>query len=146
MIKKSMTLVVEKGKPVVMIAYNNGVHPDKDTHVSGAVAIDRDLYIQACKDRLLFNKIFDGAIDIRQGWQNALGDMIEASKNLSEYIDIDATARAIANADIAARGEDAVKADIEKFDKANKTIEKAAKATKTKKNKKQTDTEEKDGQ
>ena len=89
MSKKLICCSFEKGIPYVLITLNNGVHPDRPGHISGTFKIDKETYNKACKNRVMFNDIFDNVIDIRMGWQNALADAISNAQNLNtEDVDI----------------------------------------------------------
>ena len=121
MTKKLICISVDAKAPVVYVTFNNGVHPDKVGHKSGTVAVEKAFYNVACDNRVLFNKML--GIDIRDGWQNALKDAISNAKNLSlANIDPDHLAKVAAMTDVALRGEDAIKADIEKIENGNRTI------------------------
>lgn len=147
MSKKLICCSFEKGIPYVLITLNNGVHPDRPGHVSGTFKIDKETYNKACKNRVMFNDIFDNVIDIRLGWQNALADAISNAQNLNtEDVDVGRLLRAAGEADVKLRGEEAVNRDLDELeainDKIDAELEKEAKkkAKKTTKKVKKDDT------
>jgi hypothetical protein len=103
----------------------NGVNFGRAEHFSKTVAVTKEAFIAACKDRVLFNDIL--GVDIRTGWQNALSDAIEPFKAMKEDFDADTAAKVSSELDVQMRGEDAVKADIAAVEKENAKLEKAAK-------------------
>lgn len=113
----------------------NGVKHSLDTHFSKTVAVTKEAFIAACKDRVLFNDIL--GIDIRDGWQNALASAILPFQTMTEEFDPDTAAKVSSELDVKMRGEDAVKEDIEKVEKENAEIEKATKKAKAKLSKKE---------
>ena len=132
MSKKLICCSFEKGIPYVLITLNNGVHPDRPGHISGTFKIDKETYNKACKNRVMFNDIFDNVIDIRMGWQNALADAISNAQNLNtEDVDIGRLLKAAGEADVKLRGEEAVNRDLDELetinDKIDAELEKAAK-------------------
>lgn len=126
MSKKLICCSFEKGIPYVLITLNNGVHPDREGHVSGTFKCDKELFNKACKDRVLFNDIFDNIIDVRLGWQNALADAISNAQNLNvDDIDMPRLMKAAGAADVNIRGEEAVEKDLNELEKENEKIDKA---------------------
>jgi cell pole-organizing protein PopZ len=104
----------------------NGVKHSLESHFSKTVAVTREAFIAACKDRILFNDIL--GIDIRQGWQNALADAILPFQTMTvEEVDPKVAANVSSELDVQMRGEDAVNADIAAVEKENAKLEKAAK-------------------
>ena len=119
----------------VYITLNNGVKPDAPNHYSKTVAITREAFNKACKDRHLFSDIL--GVDITQGWQNPLKDAISNCQNLKEPAP-EKIGEFIIKANIEKRGEEAVKADMEAMEKQEEAIVKALeekmKETETKEN------------
>lgn len=117
------------------ITINNGVRPDAPNHYSKTVAITREAFNKACKDRHLFSDIL--GVDITQGWQNPLKDAISNCQNLKEPAP-EKIGEFIIKANIEKRGEEAVKADMEAMKKQEEAIVKALeekmKETETKEN------------
>ena len=147
MSKKLICCSFEKGIPYVLITLNNGVHPDREGHISGTFRCDKELFNKACKDRALFNDIFDNIIDVRMGWQNALADAISNAQNLNlDYVDMGRLMKAAGMADINIRGEEAVEKDLDELEKENEKIDEAiSKELKKKKAKKPSKKGVKDG-
>ena len=124
MSKKLICCSFEKGIPYVLITLNNGVHPDRPGHISGTFKIDKETYNKACKNRVMFNDIFDNVIDIRMGWQNALADAISNAQNLNtEDVDIGRLLKAAGEADVKLRGEEAVNRDLDELEAINDKID-----------------------
>lgn len=116
----------EPGSMGGFITICNGVKHSLESHFSKTVAVTREAFIAACKDRILFNDIL--GIDIRQGWQNALADAILPFQTMTvEEVDPKVAANVSSELDVQIRGEDAVKADIAAVEKENAKLEKAAK-------------------
>lgn len=122
----------EPGSMGGFITICNGVKHSLDSHFSKTVAVTKEAFIAACKDRILFNDIL--GVDIRQGWQNALADAILPFQTMTvEEVDPKVAANVSSELDVQIRGEDAVNADIAAVEKENAKLEKAAKrATKAK--------------
>ena len=132
MTKKLICCSFEQGIPYVLITLNNGVHPDRPGHISGTFKIDKETFNKACKNRTMFNDIFDNVIDIRMGWQNALADAISNAQNLNlDNVDVSRLLKAAGEADVKLRGEEAVNRDLDELeainDKIDAELEKAAK-------------------
>ena len=100
----------------------NGVPFNRPEHYSKTIAVTREAFIEACKDRILFNDIL--GIDIRTGWQNALSEALKPYYEMKENFDPVTALKASSELDVALRGEDAVKEDIEKLEKANDELDK----------------------
>lgn len=116
----------EPGSMGGFITICNGVKHSLESHFSKTVAVTREAFIAACKDRILFNDIL--GIDVRQGWQNALADAILPYQTMTvEEVDPKVAANVSSELDVQMRGEDAVKADIAAVEKENAKLEKAAK-------------------
>lgn len=131
MATKLISCSFEPGSMGGFITVCNGVNFGRAEHFSKTIAVTKEAFIAACKDRVLFNDIL--GIDIRTGWQNALSDAIEPFKAMKEDFDADTAAKVSSELDVQMRGEDAVKADIAAVEKENAKLEKAAKkAAKTK--------------
>jgi hypothetical protein len=103
----------------------NGVNHNRPQHFSKTIAVTKEAFIAACKDRHLFNGIL--GINIAEGWQNALRDAIIPFLTMKETFDPDTAAKVSSELDVQLRGEDAVNADIAAVEKENAEIEKAAK-------------------
>ena len=124
MSKKLICCSFEKGIPYVLITLNNGVHPDRPGHISGTFKIDKETYNKACKNRVMFNDIFDNVIDIRMGWQNALADAISNAQNLNtDDVDVGRLLKAAGEADVKLRGEEAVNRDLDELEAINDKID-----------------------
>lgn len=116
----------EPGSMGGFITICNGVKHSLESHFSKTVAVTREAFIAACKDRILFNNIL--GIDIRQGWQNALANAILPYQTMTiEEVDPKVAANVSSELDVQIRGEDAVNADIAAVEKENAKLEKAAK-------------------
>lgn len=116
----------EPGSMGGFITICNGVKHSLESHFSKTVAVTKDTFVAACKDRILFNDIL--GVDIRQGWQNALADAILPFQTMTaEEVDPKVAANVSSELDVQIRGEDAVKADIAAVEKENAKLEKAAK-------------------
>lgn len=116
----------EPGSMGGFITICNGVKHSLESHFSKTVAVTKEAFIAACKDRILFNDIL--GIDIRQGWQNALADAILPYQTMTvEEVDPKVAANVSSELDVQMRGKDAVKADIAAVEKENAKLEKAAK-------------------
>lgn len=118
----------------------NGVSHTRPEHFSKTIAVTKEAFIAARKDRILFNDIL--GIDIRSGWQNALAAAIEPYKTMKEVFDPKTAVEVSSELDVKMRGEDAVQADIEAVEKENAELEKKVE----KKRKKATKKEVKDEQ
>ena len=87
MATKIISCSFEQGSMGGFITICNGVNFGRPEHFSKTIAVTKEAFIAACKDRVLFNDIL--GIDIRTGWQNALASAIEPFKVMKE--DFDAT-------------------------------------------------------
>lgn len=130
MATKIISCSFEPGSMGGFITICNGVNFGRTEHFSKTIAVTKEAFIAACKDRVLFNDIL--GIDIRAGWQNALASAIEPFKVMKEDFDADTAAKVSSELDVKLRGEDAVKEDIEKVEKENAKLEKATKKVKAK--------------
>lgn len=125
MATKIISCSFEPGSMGGFITICNGVNFGRPEHFSKTLAVTKEAFIAACKDRVLFNDIL--GVDIRQGWQNALASAIEPFKVMKEDFDADTAAKVSSELDVQLRGEDAVNADIAAVEKENAKLEKAAK-------------------
>lgn len=125
MATKIISCSFEPGSMGGFITICNGVNFGRPEHFSKTLAVTKEAFIAACKDRILFNDML--GIDIRTGWQNALAAAIEPFKAMKEDFDADTAAKVSSELDVKLRGEDAVNADIEKVEKENAKLEKATK-------------------
>lgn len=125
MATKIISCSFEPGSMGGFITICNGVNFGRPEHYSKTIAVTKEAFIAACKDRVLFNDIL--GVDIRQGWQNALASAIEPFKVMKEDFDADTAAKVSSELDVQIRGEDAVNADIAAVEKENAKLEKAAK-------------------
>ena len=130
MATKIISCSFEPGSMGGFITICNGVNFGRPEHFSKTIAVTKEAFIAACKDRVLFNDIL--GIDIRTGWQNALASAIEPFKVMKEDFDADTAAKVSSELDVKLRGEDAVKEDIEKVEKENAKLEKATQKAKAK--------------
>ena len=115
----------EPGSMGGFITICNGVNSKRPQHFSKTIAVTKEAFIAACKDRHLFNDIL--GINIAEGWQNALRDAIVPFLTMKETFDPDTAAKVSSELDVQLRGEDEVNADIAAVEKENAEIEKAAK-------------------
>lgn len=99
----------------------NGVKHSRPEHYSKTVAVTKEAFIAACKDRVLFNDIL--GVDIRHGWQNALASAIQPYITMKETFDPDTAAKVSSELDVQMRGEDAVNADIAAIEEENAALE-----------------------
>lgn len=99
----------------------NGVKHSRPEHYSKTVAVTKEAFIAACKDRVLFNDIL--GVDIRHGWQNALAAAIQPYVTMKETFDPDTAAKVSSELDVQMRGEDAVNADIATVEAENAALE-----------------------
>ena len=63
----------------------NGVGIKREGHYSKTVAVTKEAFIAACKNRVLFNDIL--GVDIRQGCQNSLSAAIQCYMGMEETFD-----------------------------------------------------------
>lgn len=124
----------EKGSMGGFMTICNGVGFKRPEHYSKTIAITREAFIAACKDRVLFNDIL--GIDIRNGWQNALSAAIQCFNGMQEDFDPEVALNASSELDVQMRGEDAVQADIDALEKQNDELDKEIKKAKSKGGKK----------
>lgn len=123
MTKKLVACSFDKDSVGGFITINNGVGWGKNGHMSKTVAVTRESFLAACKNRLLFNEIL--GINIADGWQNAISDAISNFKNLTaEEFNIADTAKLLVETDIKVRGEDAVAKDMEPIVVADEALTK----------------------
>ena len=123
MTKKLVAASFDKDSVGGFITINNGVGWGKNGHMSKTVAVTRESFLAACKNRLLFNEIL--GINIADGWQNAISDAISNFKNLTaEEFNVEETTKMMVQADINVRGEEAVAKDLEPIVKADEALTK----------------------
>ena len=144
MATKLISCSFEPGSMGGFITICNGVNFGRPEHFSKTIAVTKEAFIAAVKDRVLFNDIL--GIDIRTGWQNALSAAIEPFKMMRENFDADIAAKVSSELDVQMRGEDAVKSDIAVVEKENAALEKAVKPKKERKKKEKPVADEKPAQ
>lgn len=105
----------------VFVTCNNGVHPDRNGHYSNTIVMTRDSFAKALKDKLLFGEAL--GIDIRAGWQNALHGAISNCMGIKTDLEPETAAKEILAVNVAQRGEEAVKADMEALAVNNDAIQ-----------------------
>ena len=105
----------------VFVTCNNGIHPDKNGHYSNTIVMTRDSFAKAMKDKLLFNEAL--GIDIRAGWQNALHNAISNCSGLKTDLDPEVAAKEILAVNVAQRGEEAVKEDMDALAVNNEALQ-----------------------
>lgn len=146
MANKIICCSFEPGSMGGFITICNGVKHSRPEHFSKTIAVTKEAFGAACRDRVLFNDIL--GIDVRSGWQNALGVAIEPYKSMKEVFDPKIAADVSSELDIKLRGEDAVKSDIEAVEKENAELEKKVEKKRsvakksTKKNQKEVESEQ----
>lgn len=101
----------------------NGVQTVREKHFSACIPMTKHAFLEALKDRIKFNDLL--GIDIREGWQNALKDAIEPFVTMTDDCDPEVAAKAVAQADINVRGEEAVTKDMEALEKDNEKLDEA---------------------
>lgn len=123
MATKLISCSFEPGSMGGFITVCNGVKHSRPEHFSKTIAVTKEAFIAAVKDRVLFNDIL--GIDIRHGWQNALAAAIQPFCTMKEEFDADTAAKVSSELDVQVRGEDAVNADIAAVEQENAALEKA---------------------
>lgn len=123
MATKIISCSFEPGSMGGFITICNGVKHSRPEHFSKTIAVTKEAFIAACKDRVLFNDIL--GIDIRHGWQNALAAAIQPFQTMREEFDADTAAKVSSELDVQVRGEDAVNADIAAVEQENAALEEA---------------------
>lgn len=121
MATKIISCSFEPGSMGGFITICNGVKHSRPEHFSKTIAVTKEAFIAACKDRVLFNDIL--GIDIRHGWQNALAAAIQPFQTMKEEFDADTAAKVSSELDVQVRGEDAVNADIAAVEQENAALE-----------------------
>lgn len=121
MATKIISCSFEPGSMGGFITICNGVNFKRPEHFSKTVAVTKEAFIAACKDRILFNDIL--GVDIRHGWQNALASAIQPFATMKETFDPETAAKVSSELDVQIRGEDAVNADIAAVEKENAELE-----------------------
>jgi len=123
MANKIICCSFEPGSMGGFITICNGVKHSRPEHYSKTVAVTKEAFITAVKDRVLFNGIL--GVDIRHGWQNALAAAIQPFCTMKEEFDADTAAQVSSELDVQIRGEDAVNADIAAVEQENAALEEA---------------------
>lgn len=123
MATKLISCSFEPGSMGGFITICNGVKHSRPEHFSKTIAVTKEAFIAAVKDRVLFNDIL--GIDTRHGWQNALAAAIQPFCTMKEEFDADTAAKVSSELDVQVRGEDAVKADIAAVEQENAALEEA---------------------
>lgn len=146
MVCKTISCSFDKESMGGFITICNGVTFGRDGHFCKTVAVTKEAFLEACKNKLLFNDIL--GIDIRQGWQNTLSDAIKPFLWMEPAFNPAEVLQKTSELDVKLRGVDAVQADIDALEKQNdeidKELEKTVKKKKTKNpNKKTKNLEEK---
>lgn len=121
MATKIISCSFEPGSMGGFITICNGVNFKRPEHFSKTVAVTKEAFIAACKDRILFNDIL--GVDIRRGWQNALASAIQPYVTMKETFDPETAAQVSSELDVQIRGEDAVNADIAAVEQENAELE-----------------------
>lgn len=121
MATKIISCSFEPGSMGGFITICNGVKHSRPEHFSKTIAVTKEAFIAAVKDRVLFNDIL--GIDIRHGWQNALAAAIQPFCTMKEEFDADTAAKVSSELDVQVRGEDAVNADIAAVEQENAELE-----------------------
>lgn len=116
----------------------NGVHFKRNGAFSHCYPMTKAAFVEAMKDRIKFNDLL--GIDIREGWQNALADAIAPFTTMTDDCDPEVAAKAVAQADINVRGEEAVTKDMETLEKDNEKLDEAIEKETKKESKKKTTT------
>ena len=110
----------------------NGVNCNKPGHFSKCIAITKEAFLAACKDKLLFNDYL--GVDIRNGWQNALGDAIEPYLGMKEEFDPAIALKTSSDLEVKLAGEEEIAKKTEELEKINdqwdEIIEKSKKTKK----------------
>ena len=106
---------------MVYVTCNNGVHPDRNGHHSRTVVMPREHFLRCCQNRELFNEPL--GIDIRLGWQNAIKNATSNCLGLKLEMEPEQAARDIIDVNVAQRGEEAVKADIDALEQNNEAVQ-----------------------
>lgn len=126
---KNVCCYFDNKEGVVYVMCNNGVHPDRQGHHSALVAMTRENFNRACKERTLFNEAL--GIDVTQGWQTALKNALSNAQNLKDLGPMVA-AKQVIDANVAMHGEEAIADDIAKIkehnDRVQAELERAVKA------------------
>ena len=135
MAKKLICFSFEKESVGGMATICNGVNCNKPGHF--------------CKDRVLFNDYL--GVDIRDGWQNALGDAIEPYLTMKEEFDPAIALKTSSELEVKLAGEEEIAKKTEELEKINdqwdEIIEKSKKKKGVKKNdKRRTDSTSESGE
>lgn len=132
MVKKLICFSFEKESVGGMATICNGVNCNKPGHFSKCIAITKEAFLAACKDKLLFNDYL--GVDIRNGWQNALGDAIEPYLGMKEEFDPAIALKTSSELEVKLAGEEEIAKKTEELEKINdqwdEIIEKSKKTKK----------------
>lgn len=132
MTKKLICFSFEKESLGGMATICNGVNCNKEGHFSKCIAITKEAFLAACKDRVLFNDYL--GVDIRDGWQNALGDAIAPYLGMKEEFDPAIALKTSSDLEVKLAGEEEIAkktAELEKInDQWDEIIEKSKKTKK----------------
>lgn len=132
MAKKLICFSFEKESLGGMATICNGVNCNKEGHFSKCIAITKEAFLAACKDRVLFNDYL--GVDIRDGWQNALGDAIEPYLTMKEEFDPAIALKTSSDLEVKLAGEEEIAKKTEELEKINdqwdEIIEKSKKTKK----------------
>lgn len=123
MSKKLICFSFEKDSMGGFCTLCNGVDCNKPGHISKMIAIHKDAFLKAVKDRALFSQYL--GVDITQGWQNALADALEPFRTMKDEANAELALKAMADADLAVRGEEKVARDMKELEAENEKLEKA---------------------
>lgn len=132
MTKKLICFSFEKESLGGMATVCNGVNCNKEGHYSKCIAITKEAFLAACKDRVLFNEYL--GIDVRDGWQNALADAIAPYITMKEEFDPAIALKTSSDLEVKLAGEEEIAKKTEELEKINdqwdEIIEKSKKTKK----------------
>lgn len=132
MTKKLICFSFEKESLGGMATVCNGVNCNKEGHYSKCIAITKEAFLAACKDRVLFNDYL--GIDVRDGWQNALADAIAPYITMKEEFDPAIALKTSSDLEVKLAGEEEIAKKTEELEKINdqwdEIIEKSKKTKK----------------
>lgn len=132
MTKKLICFSFEKESLGGMATVCNGVNCNKEGHYSKCIAITKEAFLAACKDRVLFNEYL--GIDVRDGWQNALADAIAPYITMKEEFDPAIALKTSSELEVKLAGEEEIAKKTEELEKINdqwdEIIEKSKKTKK----------------
>lgn len=147
MTKKLICFSFEKNSVGGMATICNGVNCNKEGHYSKCIAITKEAFLAACKDRILFNDFL--GVDIRDGWQNALADAIAPYVTMKEEFDPVAALKTASDLEVKLAGEEEISRKTKELeeinDKWDEIIEKAQTKKKSSKSKKTKEVKDESG-